>query len=230
MDDFDMAVATFDEASRDLRRAALPDGFDARPMARAADLAADLLAVARLLRPSHLAAVDAYVNREREVTAAARRDPDINLDVFRLQMWFDKARRESNDLKFAYKTLFLFGRSYQDAIYVVLLQCLGIPAAQGSMAKISQPTNPVASLLAENLPAYQAWFLSSRRTRTRIKEGVGLAVAGPPTDPGVVLEDVAPSGMEVIDTDRRIGITEAAELYRKSASVTELAISAVRSP
>lgn len=132
----------------------------------------------------------------------------------------------------AAKTLLLFSRAYQDALYWLLFELVvGKPTSntRGMGVAAEKPTNPVALVLNDRLPKYLPWFRGWREVRNEVKEGANLALVGPAEDIGFHFTSAQEDGSHVVfDVDRpTIRLTTFADALHATADLTLLALALV---
>jgi len=153
---------------------------------RASELARDSLIASLMLRECHADAV-----------AELREEADQGRFLFRFGTASSQPIRPGDRLRVVYKTLFLFTRAYQDAIYGVLFELLtGNRAGNVRMQKaVDKPANPVGELLrSAPLNGYVEWFGGWRTLRNDVKEGTNFGLLGPAEDPGITFNTFTAGG------------------------------------
>ena len=115
-------------------------------------------------------------------------------------------RREEESrrgLAVAYKALLFFLRAFQDSAYATLVEVTGgrAPAYPSMSMCLSKRRNGPAFKVIKDIDGYEAWFNRMRTWRNRIKSGVGLGLAGPQTNVGVVFVELTDDNAQTVTTE-----------------------------
>jgi hypothetical protein len=123
------------------------------------------------------------------------------------------------------KALHFFLRSYQDAMYAVLLGLTQESRARyPTMKNALKEGNPIGTTIRERCPDYLDWFRRWRDQRNRIKDGISFATIGPATDLGIIVATFNEEGGVTLRPEGdAIRANEVIEALRMSAQLADLA-------
>lgn len=141
-----------------------------RAAMRLAQAASDVVAIGRTLVAAQESAITSTANLAAQVDAIA---PGVEWII-------TETSSDLEALQITWKAWFFFVRALCDHLYGFLLA--SVEGRHGrSMNKAINPGNPVAKILADEVPGFIAWFVRFRDQRNEVKEGVNFgftALAG----------------------------------------------------
>jgi hypothetical protein len=182
-----------------------------------AQLAADSVAVARMIDGLRPAVVELW--REREGAAASQM---IQMVAFGGSI----ADPPVGPLTVLIKALFLFLRAYQDAMYSLIFEMVTEkrPANARMQHAVTRPESVVGKVLSERLKGYDDWFAGVRELRNAIKTGASFSLLGPPEDIGVMFTSTTDAGEYVMfDVDAPlVRLSHLASAFDVSAALTHM--------
>jgi hypothetical protein len=210
----------FDRARSELDRflTANPELVSPPVKAQASQLAADSIVASALLRQFHA-----------EVTAEWRAEEatDVGRIIVKIRHGTPDPGTTADKVTVSFKSLFLFLRAYQDALYALLFELLtGKRAGNARMqAAVDKASNPVGELVRATVPEYLEWFGRWRSLRNDIKTGTNFGLVGPSSDIGVSFNTVfGASGVGVSFHESSIvRLADAAQAVHASRRLTQAA-------
>jgi hypothetical protein len=152
----------FDRARSQLDRflTANPELVSPPVKAQASQLAADSIVASALLRQFH-----AEVTAEWLVEEAT----DAGRIIVKIRHGTPEPGTTADKVTVSFKSLFLFLRAYQDALYALLFEMLTGNARM--QAAVDKATNPVASWCARPCPSTSSGLAGGRRCAMRSRRG-----------------------------------------------------------
>jgi len=217
--DLRAAADAFFEAGRELHEAMQgPNCPSHQTRVEVSQLAADSVAVSRMIDDRRPAIVEMWRQREEEQGGRLHVTMAFGGSI---------AEEPVGPLIVLTKALFLFLRAYQDAMYSLIFEMLTRrrPANARMQHAVTHPESVVGKVLVDRLRGYEEWFSEFRDLRNAIKTGASFSLMAPPEDVGVMFTSTTDAGAYVMfDVDAPlIRLSRLADAFEVSAALTRMA-------
>jgi hypothetical protein len=148
----------------------------------------------------------------------SERTRDASMERFRLRL---EGADNTTAFTLAFKALYLFLRSHQDAlcalVHTVLFPRGTGPGPYNMTRHLQRENGPVRAFIVEHVPEYEEWYLRWRDTRNRVKRGNNFGTYGSGLEMGVSFSEIIPEGGGVsVDVSQGVGLADIVEALRMS--------------